>query len=130
MKTNKEKILQANQLGLHNPDWSLSFYTPIYQMAYNLGCKGIDLSLQPDVRGYRYGVAPESGLSRNYRDGISECGLSLAVITTPGYKTEEIGSAMFFSNRKKHYFKGMLLPCKGSDGEPLILMYGAEDFDN
>ncbi len=76
--TSRESILHHNKLGLLHPDSFWFFYTPIHQLAYELGTKQIDLSKQNDVTGFRYGKSPESGISHNYRDDVSEKGLSLS----------------------------------------------------
>lgn len=124
-KLTREKILEVNKMGIENPDAFWSFYTPSLQVAFELGQNGIDLSGQPDVNGYRYGNIPESGLSHNYMDDRSERGLSLVAID--GQK--EVGSSIWFCDRKKVKASGLLLPKKGSDGEPLILSYDIEDND-
>ena len=127
MKTNKTKILAANKAGQEDRltgEW-MSYYTPVYQVAYNLGQDGIDLAEAPLVSGYRYGEIPESGISRNYADDISERGLSLAALD--GGK--EIGSSVWFADRKRVAVLGLLMPHTGSDGEPIILPVDVEDLD-
>jgi hypothetical protein len=119
----KEQILKANKYGLGGG--SGDYYTPILDAAKNLGLDGFDLSNCETVTGYRYGSAPESMLSYNYTDNRMEHGLSLAAIN--GGK--EIGSSVWFCDRDKKEYTGLLLPVKGSDGEPLILCYGAEYLD-
>ena len=119
----KGKISDINKLGSENKDEYLSFHTPVLQIAYDLGQKGIDLSKQPVVTGYRYGKAPNSFISQNYRDQTSEFGLSMAAIE--GGK--EVGSSVWFSG-KKYKYSGILLPYKGSDGENLILALDAENW--
>lgn len=123
-KTNRENIIEANVYGL-NVGWEGgSYYTPILEMARTLGCDGIDLRKAKVVTGYRYGKASEFGISQNYRDNISEKGLSLAALK--GKK--EIGSSMWFSDREKYEYTGIYVT-KGSDGEPIILPFGFEVFD-
>jgi len=56
-------------------------------------------------------------LSYNYRDQVSERGLSLANLEGE----DEVGSSMFFKDRGLVQVSGVLLPKTGSDGEPLIL---------
>jgi hypothetical protein len=121
----RQKILAANEYGIKNPESFVSYYTPTLQTAYNLGCSGIDLSSMPDVTGYRFGEAPECGLSTNYRDDVSERGLSLAAIGDD----KPVGSTMFFAGRGRYEYSGILLPYEGSDGEPLILSYSAIDLE-
>ena len=41
----------------------------------------------------------------------------------------EIGSAIFFRDRYKVVCSGLLLPYTGSDGEPLILSYNANNWE-
>ena len=120
--TNRQNILSANRDGLqdHNTDSWQSYYTPILRVAYNLGRKGIDLSNCVDFTGHRYGYAPESGISYNYANQSAECGLSLAVKTDG----TEVGSVIWFTDRKKHNYTGLLLPILGSDDEAMILPYG------
>lgn len=122
--TNLKKILDANKYGLN--DWQGGdYHTPIYSVAMQLGVSGVNLSECPVVKGYRYGKAPWSGISQNYRDNCSEKGLSLACVN----EEQETGSCIWFNDRQKFEYEGLLLPYKGSDGEPLILPFGFEDFD-
>lgn len=123
----REEILKANTAGLKHREtgnfWS--YYTPTLQMAYNLGQKGIYLSEAPVVSGWRVGKAPESYISRNYRDDLSEPGLSLMAI----YDHEvNAASALFIDNRKSYTYTG-ILSGTGSDGEPCILCFEAENLD-
>lgn len=121
--TNYENILKANKYGMN---WTGGEYrTPILQEAMIYGMNGVDLSSCPVVKGYRYGKAPDSGISYNYRDEKSERGLSLAGLENG----KEVGSSMFFNDRKIYCYEGILLPKKGSDGEPLILAFNFEMFD-
>jgi len=125
-KVSRERILKANQAGLKDREtdrWR-SFYTPTLQVAYNLGQAGRDLSNAPEVRGYRYGPAPQSFISQNWRDDRSEHGLSLAALDGQ----EETWSAMFVWHRNVFYYSGLLVG-RGADGEPVILCYEAEDYD-
>ena len=124
-KLTRERILEVNRMGMQNPNAMWFFYTPSLQVAFDLGQDGVDLSQQPDVSGFRYGNIPDSGLSHNYMDDRSERGLSLAALD--GQK--EVGSSIWFCGRKEVKTSGLLLPRKGSDGEPLILSYDVEDFD-
>ena len=125
VKTNLDSILSVNKYGMENPNGFDSFRTPIHQMAYELGQSGVDLSKQPVVKGWRRGKPPESGISSNYRDDISERGLSLMAIDNgkPGF------SEMFMGDREKYNVEGILLPKKGSDNENLVLPFGFDNFD-
>jgi len=116
---NVNKILEANKNGLNNEMYS--YYTPVLNAAKIIGERGIDLSNCPIVTGKRYGKAPESFLSQNYRDNTSELGLSCY------YGDDKIRSE--FLERKEYNYKGLLLPFKGSDGESLILCLDAEYLD-
>lgn len=129
MTTNRSNILQANQAGLRhsqlsdNPYWS--YYTPTLQAAYDLGQSGVDLSGQPDVSGWRYGTVPDTGRSHNYAADSGERGVSLAALDGQ----QETGSCVWFCDRRKVSVSGILLPMRGSDGEPLVLVYGQEVWD-
>lgn len=126
-----ETILKANRYGLRNKDDFTSYYTPILDVAKDLGQQGISLENQPSVIGYRYGFAPEKGLSHNYADDISERGLSLVESTNNrANDSRKNYYESFFGDRPKKFYKGIELPYKGSDGEPLILPYYFEDFDH
>lgn len=126
VKVTRDQIVRANDQGLRDRDtgdW-LSYYTPTLQVAYNLGQAGRDISGQPDVAGYRYGKAPESYISHNHADDRSEHGLSLAAIDGE----PEVGSSVWFADRRVYRYTG-LLAGRGSDGEPLILCYQADNRD-
>ena len=124
-KVSRADIINANKSGLDNPDSLWSYHTPVLQVAYELGTRGIDLSTAPDVAGYRYGAVPTHGLSHNYRDDHSERGLSLVAINGQ----PAVASEIWFCDRKRVRVNGLLLPYKGSDGEPLILPYCVEYLD-
>ena len=124
-KVSRADILNANKAGLDNPDSFWSYRTPVLQVAYELGTKGVDLSDAQDVTGYRYGAVPAHGLSHNYRDDRSERGLSLVAIN--GHKP--VASVVWFCDRKRVRVSGLLLPYRGSDGEPLVLPYCVEYLD-
>jgi len=126
--TTRRLILSINKAGLkhYESDRYWSYHTPILQVAYNLGHRGIDLSIQPDVIGWRAGKSPQCGISTNYRENISEYGLSMLYIND-----EPICPSMiWFAERKRYEYKGLLLPYLGSDDEPLILPYGFEVMDD
>lgn len=127
--TNREMILKANKYGQRldpNDCSGSSWYSPILQVASDLGAlKGIDLTDCPVVTGYRYGTAPASGISYNYADQRSERGLSMAAINGQN----EVGSCVWFADRDRVEYTGILLPYTGSDGEPLILAFGFDQFD-
>ena len=118
-KVTAEDIKKANKEGLESPDEFWSMYTPVLNQALSLGRLGIDIQNQPVVTGYRYGTAPDA-CSYNYRDDHAEHGVSLSRLE--GEK--DIFSAGFFAGRKEYKYQGVLLPTKGSDGEPLILLVG------
>lgn len=93
------------------------FYTPRLQLAADLGSLGIGVDFDHIVSGYRYGDVPTDKASYNYRDEHWEPGVSLAALDGE----EEIGSAIWFGDRKKVNVTGLLVDDKGSDGEPLII---------
>ena len=117
----KEMILKANKAGLDGKDYF--YHTPVLTVAFNLGAKGIDLSIAPVVKGWRLGKAPETFVSGNYRDNIAEPGLSLMALE--GEK--EHWSAAFITDRPKYNYEG-ILSGKGSDDEPCILAFAAENW--
>jgi hypothetical protein len=129
MRTNRKLIIDANRYGLaeceRNRDEWTSWYTPILQVAYEYGRRGVDLSECDDVTGHRYGNIPDGGLSVNHRDHESERGLSLAAIDG----CEENWITIFLMERPKINVTGLLLPKTGVEGEPLILAYGLEQYD-
>lgn len=120
-----DDIREANAAGLNDRDSYWAYYTPALDIALNLGRDGISLQDAPVVSGIRYGKAPDCGISYNYRDDLSERGLSLAYLDGQ----DEIGSVIWFAARKTHHYTGVLLPYKGSDGEPLILAVGLDNLD-
>ena len=118
----EQQIINANKIGLSGQ--FVMYRTPVLQAAFDLGADGVSLESAPVVTGYRYGRASDDYISYNYADQKKENGLSLAAIN--GEK--EIGSAMWFADRKKFEYTGILCG-KGSDGEPLILALDAEYWD-
>lgn len=125
----RETILAANRYGLDNADNhdAGDYRTPVLAVACSLGRIGINLSNQPTVTGVRLGDMPDGGISHNYRDDVSERGLSLLRLS----ERDNVASAVWFSDRKKLVeVTGLLLPYCGSDSEPLILVYGIEDYDS
>jgi len=123
--TTRGSILAANAYGLRYRDYDTSWYTPVHQVAYDLGCDGVDLSSCRDVTGWRRGELPPGGLSFNHADGLSERGLSL--MSVDGDKAH--WSEMWMSDRDRVAVHGLLLPYCGSDDEPLVLPYGVDDAD-
>jgi len=124
MGTTRAKILAANAYGLQHRDYA-SWHTPIYQVACDLGCDGIDLSTQPDATGWRRGAMPAGGISTNHAAGTSERGLSLMGLDgQDGHWAE-----MWMGDRPRVDVSGLLLPYTGSDDEPLVLAYGLADLD-
>jgi hypothetical protein len=117
-----QQILTANKAGLDGKFYM--YRTPVLQAAFDLGADGVDLANAPVVTGYRYGKASDEFISYNYANGTKEPGLSLAAVE--GEK--EIGSAMWFADRQKYTYTG-ILSGKGSDGEPVILALDAECWD-
>lgn len=101
------------------------WYTPCLDVAYNLGQKGKEINFDDVVKCVRSGRVPNGGVSYNFRDQYSEKGLS--VLNVIG--EEEVGSAVWFSERTTIEVEGIRLPYKGSDGETLILPLNIEQFD-
>ena len=103
-----------------------SWYTPVLGAAYNLGYEGYTIDFDTVVTAERYGELPEgSNVSFNYRENTKELGVSVACLKGE----EEVGSCMFFQDRQKVEVKGLLVSAKGSDGEPLILPLGVDQWD-
>ena len=100
------------------------WYTKVLEAAYSLGRRGIIVDFDNIVTAERYGELPE-GVSYNYRDGFMEDGVSATNIK--GEK--EVGSSIWFCDREKIEFRGILLPVKGSDGEPLLLPLDVWQYD-
>lgn len=127
----REVILKANRYGLNNRDDFSSYHTTILDVAKDLGQQGVNLENQPSVVGFRYGLAPENGISRNYADDVSERGLSLVETTkNRANDSRRWHYDSFFGDRPKKLYRGIELPYKGSDGEPLILPYYFDDWDH
>ena len=124
-KITTDDIRTANKEGLESPAAFWDYRTPTLSVALDLGRRGINLQNAPVVSGIRYGKAPEGGISNNYRDGISERGLSLAKVDD----ADEIVSVIWFEGREERRYTGILLPYKGSDGEALILAEGVDNLD-
>lgn len=114
----KEQYLKANQNGLNGG--SPCYYTPVLQVAYNIGLNGVDLSLSETVTAFRYGKAPETFLSYNYAENRPENGLSV-------YTEKSIVRSEFL-DRDKFEYTG-IVSGTGSDGEILILAFDAENWD-
>lgn len=95
----------------------VGYCTPALIAAQDMGRNGIVIDWDNIVTGYRYGNIPEGGVSRNYADDCMELGCSLARLE--GGK--EVGSSVWFCDRPEVKVRGILLPVKGSDGEPLVL---------
>lgn len=129
----RDDIIRVNKQAIESGPTLKSYDTPIYKVAQGAGFDKIDLSTQPDVWALRYGSAPESGISQNYADDISERGLSVfKVFGDNEFVPNNTGLRYeyFFGDRPVYGYKGMLLPYRGSDGEPLILPYHFNDWDD
>jgi hypothetical protein len=114
------QILEANRAGLRHQGTEIhwEYATPVLQAAYDLGWINQTVSDQV-VTGHRYGNAPVDGIGINHSEGKREFGLSLAGIEGG----MEIASVIFFSNRGRVSYTGLLSPLAGSDGEPIMLMF-------
>ena len=65
------------------------------------------------IVGYRYGKAPASGKSYNYREGCYECGVSMACV---GYYKEIMSFALDeLSDNEKYYYEGVICGEGGDD---------------
>jgi len=114
----REQIIDANKDGLNGmPCW---YYTPILKVAHKLGSNGVNLENAQVITGFRYGKAPESFISYNYVENTSENGLSIY--------TDKSVIRSEFMGREKYEYTG-LVSGKGSDGETLILCFGAENLE-
>lgn len=120
-------LIEANKAGLrHRKNGNFWLWeTPLLAVSYELGLDGVSILNQPIVIGERYGKAPDTYVSMNYRDGIKEMGMSLSNLI----EEEEVGSSMWFSDRKKYQYEGILSPEKGSDDEYLLLAFDFENYD-
>ena len=101
------------------------YYTQCLSKAFELGYNGIKVDFNDVVICRRAGYIPAGGISYNYREQIYERGLSVINVTGE----EEVGSSVWFSDRKIITVKGIRLPFTGSDDETLILPLGVEQFD-
>lgn len=120
--TTEQQYKDANKSGLKHRStgdfWS--YYTPSLQIAYNLGVEGISIQDVEPIIAFRFGKAPESFISFNYRDSTSENGLS--VYTDSSIIRSE------FSDRSKFEYVGLPVG-NGGDGELLILAFDADNLD-
>ena len=113
---------EANAAGLRHRESGVrwGYYTPTLRVAYNLGLDGISLQDAEEVEAFRFGKAPESFISWNYREDMSEKGLS---VYTDG---DVIRSE--FADRKVYTYRG-IVSGRGGDDELLILSFDAENLD-
>jgi len=127
MKTTAEMFEKAYRLGRKYSESGeiACFFTKCFDVAFDYGFQGIEIDFDDVVTGYRFGEIPEGGVSYNYRDCQFEDGLSLACVDGE----TEVGSSMWFSDRKRVSVRGIRLPKKGSDGETLVLPIGIEQSD-
>jgi len=121
MYVTERDIRTANAEGLKlraaGYDYPGDRHTAILSIALYLGFEGVSLADAPVVSGYRYGNVPYSGISYNFRDGLSERGLSMAQLDG----AKECASCIFIGDRPEVRVSGVLLPYTGSDGEALVL---------
>lgn len=64
------------------------------------------------IAGYRYGIAPESGLSYNTREGEYEPGVSMACV---GFGKEVSSFAVDAQSNRKYYYIGKIAGFGGDD---------------
>lgn len=127
MKTTIElykKAYKAGQWCKENNDFQ-SFRTKCLDKAWELGFRGIEINFDDIVTCVRAGEIPDGGISYNYREQENEDGLS--VLNVIG--ENEIGSAVWFSERENITVKGIRLPLTGSDDETLILPLDINQYD-
>jgi len=119
----KDMYLDANKSGLSDSKLGdyVSYYTPTMQKAYDMGQQGIDLGNAPIIKGFRFGGTPSKYISHNYADNVSESGLSV-------YGKNSSVRPEFEERGNKKEFTGILVDT-GSDGEPVILPFEAENWD-
>lgn len=113
---------EANAAGLRHRisgnHWS--YYTPVLQIAYNLGLEGISIQDIEPITAFRFGKAPYNFVSWNYRDNMPENGLSVY--------TEKSIIRSEFLGRDKYYYTGLPVGI-GGDGEMIILAFDAINMD-
>ena len=113
---------EANAAGLRHKEtgdqWF--YYTPSLQIAYDLGRNSVSLQDVDPITTFRFGKAPENFVSWNYRDNVSEGGLSVY--------TEKSVIRAEFADRKRYTYEGIPVG-QGSDGEVLILAFDAPNLD-
>lgn len=128
-KTTVEKFKAAYNYGFNdkkNDSYANSaWFLKAFEVAYNYGHDGMEINWNDIVTCIRYGNIPDSGVSYNYLSEKFEKGLSVA----NALGEAEVASTVWFSDRRKVEVQGIRLPCKGSDGETLVLPLGVEDFD-
>ena len=125
-KIGPKTLKKANAQGLIDSktgDYQ-NYYTPAMQVAYNEGFAGRSLQDAEVVKGIRYGKSPDMGISYNFAENRSEKGLSLA----QEYGKKEIGSSMWFKDRKAYEYEGLKVGT-GSDGETIIIPFHVEYLD-
>ena len=94
----------------------VSNFGPMNRLAFNSGIRADDFPMMET--GYRYGKAPQSGVSKNYADNTYEPGVSMAAV---GDDNSWLGNSIFFRDRDIHEYQGLHNPnIRGSDGEPLL----------
>ena len=75
------------------------------------------------VTGYRYGHIPQGGQSYNYRDDVSERGVSIVAVNDGAMTQDMVSLAFVQCGRPVVTVTGYLHPgATGSDGEPLLLL--------
>lgn len=100
------------------------YHTAALDVAYDLGYEGKVIDFENIVDCVRAGNVPSGGVSYNYRDQLSEKGLSVLFVEGE----PEIASSIWF-DRAEVKVSGIRLPYTGSDGETLILPLEIEQYD-
>lgn len=119
-----KKAYRLGQVDAANNDYQC-WSTACLDVAYTLGRDGKEINFDDVVKCNRAGNIPFGGVSYNFRDQLSENGLS--VLNVIG--ENEVGSSVWFADRKEIEVEGIRLPYKGSDGETLVLPLNIEQFD-
>lgn len=97
---------------------ALPWQDPAFRAGYRAGQDGLTWEW-PVVEGYRYGDIPTCGHSANTRDECPELGVSLAALDgQPEIWSFAVAGA---AARRRVHVRGILLPWRGSDGEPLVV---------
>ena len=107
----KQDFEKANKLGLAGAD--VCFYSPLLNVAFDLGCNGQSIDDCEIINCFRFGGLPDTGVSHNHASDCSEKGLSV-------YTDSDVIRAEFEERGNKVELRGIKV-ATGSDGEPVVL---------